>query len=248
MSHSHSVTCQELLFDGGKMHFDAARVRHPSPALFDPATPELNATMVGQGGRQAAWFVEADFGRAVLRHYRRGGLIARLSKDRYLWRSARATRSLAEFHVLTRMYAMGLAVPRPLAAAYWRSGAFYRAAILIERIEGVQTLTEVVRASPEPDSATQKQVAQAVFAMHEAGVWHADLNAYNILLDHTGKAWLIDFDKAIETAVSPPARARNLNRLLRSMRKVAPQTADVWWKGINHAYKALQQGENSTLA
>lgn len=248
MSHSDNVQCHELVFDGGKMVFDSGRIQRPSPALFDPGNPELGAQAVGQGGRQAAWFVNAGSGSAVLRHYRRGGLIARISKNRYIWRSANSTRSLAEFHILQRMHAQGLPVPRPLAAAYWRSGLFYRAAILIERIPNVQTLTEVVRASREPDPAVQKHVAQAVFALHESGFWHADLNAYNILLDHNGKVWLIDFDKAIETAVSPAARERNLSRLLRSMRKVAPQTADVWWKGINQAYKAFQQGENSTLA
>lgn len=248
MSHSLVIQCQELVFAGGKMIFDAGAILNPSPALFDPRNAGLNAEAVGQGGRQAAWFVEAGFGRAVLRHYRRGGLIARISKDRYIWRSAESTRSMAEFRTLQRMHAKGLAVPRPLAAAYWRRGVFYRAAILIERIEQVQTLTEVVRATGDPDPAVQKQVAQAIFAMHESGFWHADLNAYNILLDHTGKVWLIDFDKAIEAPVSPAARDKNLGRLLRSMRKVAAQTADVWWKGITLEYKAFQQGENSTLA
>lgn len=248
MSPSDNVQRQELVFDGGKMVFDKTRIQRPSPALFDPGNPDLTTEAVGQGGRQAAWFVKADFGSAVLRHYRRGGLIARISKNSYIWRCADRTRSLAEFDILQHMHAQGLPVPRPLAAAYWRKGLLYRAAILIERIHNVRTLTEVVRAGNHPDPAVQKHVAQAVFALHESGFWHADLNAYNILLDDTGKVWLIDFDKAIETVVSPAARDRNLSRLLRSMRKVAPPTADVWWKGINQAYKAFQQGENSTLA
>src|SRR5690606_26981170 len=87
------------------------------------------------------------------------------------------------------MHEAGLPVPRPLAAAYWRKGLAYRAAILIERIDGVTPL------AVHWSSIGPAAVAEAIFAMHEAGVWHADLNAYNILLDAQGQAWLIDFDK-----------------------------------------------------
>src|SRR5690625_2938237 len=166
MSYTDGVQLQEQLFDGGRSVFDAERIPHASPTLFDPRTPGLNASPVGHGGRQAAWFIDADFGRAVLRHYRRGGLVARLSKDRYIWRSAKTTRSFAEFYILARMHSKNLPVPRPLAAAYWRSGISYRAAIMIERIEQARTLTEVIQASGQPDSDVQQEAAHAVFAMH----------------------------------------------------------------------------------
>src|SRR5690606_34318476 len=100
---------------GGAMCFDAARVSSAGAFLFDPASSELDAVAVEQGGRQAAWFVRGDFGRGVLRRYRRGGLIARLSPDRYIWTGAAATRSFAEFKLLSFMHDTGLPVPRPLA-------------------------------------------------------------------------------------------------------------------------------------
>src|SRR5690606_32966692 len=71
--------------------------------LFDPANPVLHAQAVQQGGRQSAWFVQGPFGDAVLRHYRRGGLAAKISEDRYLWQGAEATRSMAEFVMLSKM-------------------------------------------------------------------------------------------------------------------------------------------------
>lgn len=247
MSYSDAIQPCQLTFAQGAMCYDSGRVTLPSPALFDPALPESNAVAVKQGGRQAAWFVDGEFGRAVLRHYRRGGMMARISKDRYIWRGAKATRSIAEFQILCRMLEAGLPVPRPIAAAYWQSGLTYRAAILIERIEQTRTLTEVVRKAPLPDQ-TAHQVARVIFAMHEAGFWHADLNAYNILLDHHGKAWLIDFDKGRQGPVPNDKRVQNLRRLRRSLQKVASHAGDVWWKDINRAYNAFQISENGTGA
>src|SRR5690606_3263837 len=145
------------------MLIDANRVRHPGAFLFDPSSSELGAVAVGKGGRQAAWFVQGDFGPAVLRHYRRGGLIARLSPNRYVWTGAAATRSFAEFKLLRFMYEAGLPVPRPLAAAYWRRGLTYRAAIMVQRIAEVEPLAVIW---PTTDPAA---VAQVVFEMHEAG-------------------------------------------------------------------------------
>lgn len=239
MSDSVDVEYRKAVFPGVAMRYDASLISDPSQALFDPQNPALNAVAVSQGGRQAAWFVEGGFGRAVLRHYRRGGAVARISRDQYIWRGANATRSFAEFHILSRMVARGLAVPRPVAAAYWRSGLTYRAAILVGRIEHTCTLAERVRASAEPEPAVLHELARVIFSMHNAGFWHADLNAYNILLDHGDKAWLIDFDKAVEGTVPRSGRVNNLERLRRSLRKVVPDVADVWWKGINDAYKTL---------
>jgi len=220
-----------LRFESGAMCFDPARIGRPGPALFDPGNPALQAVPVAVGGRQSAWFVSGEVGAAVLRHYRRGGLAARVSRDRYLWTGEPSTRSFAEFRILQLLHRQGLRVPAPLAGAYWRAGPFYRAAILIERIPEVSTLAEALEAP--------QAVAQAIFAMHEAGVWHADLNAYNILLDKAGRAWLIDFDRARHGPVGRQARQSNLQRLRRSLDKVAGQRGLDCWVQIHRAYEAL---------
>ena len=59
-----------------------------------------HARPMKSGGRGAAWFVDGPFGGAVLRHYLRGGLAARISRDRHLWRGADRMRSFAEFRLL----------------------------------------------------------------------------------------------------------------------------------------------------
>ena len=159
--------------------------------------------------------------------------MAKLSADRYVWTGARRTRSFAEFELLRFMAARDLPVPRPLAAAYWRSGATYRAAIIVERIANVQTLAHMLGV-PHHES-----VAAAIFAMHEAGVWHADLNAYNILLDTQGSVWLIDFDKGKRRNMPPNRRRDNLLRLRRSLIKVAGSPGLEYWNRLDMAYWRL---------
>jgi len=218
-------------FSTGAMCFDPARVSLPDPKLFDASNPSLGAAPVQVGGRQSAWFVSGDFGAGVLRHYRRGGMAARISRDRYLWAGASSTRPFAEFRILWFLRSKGLAVPAPLAGAYWRTGPTYRAAILVERISGVRTLAEML--------AQPQAVARAIFAMHEAGVWHADLNAFNILLDEAGQAWLIDFDRARRKTLTARLRHSNLLRLRRSLRKVAAERGEACWQQIHSAYLQL---------
>ena len=151
----------------------------------------------------------------VLRRYRRGGMIARLSRDSYLWAGEDRTRSFREYRLLAAMRRQGLDVPAPLAAAYWRQGPVYRAAILVERIPGVKPLAQMLA---EP---LWEPVAAAIVRMHRAGVWHADLNAFNILIGGEGRVWLIDFDRGIQGRLSDRQRQGNLERLRRSLNKVA---------------------------
>ncbi|RTZ44779.1 3-deoxy-D-manno-octulosonic acid kinase [Candidimonas sp. SYP-B2681] len=215
------------------MRYDANRISAPGMYLFDPVSPQLQVAAVSHGGRRAAWFVKGEFGDGVLRHYRRGGLMARLSSDRYIWTGPARTRSFAEFDLLHFMHDRGLPVPRPIAAAYWRHGFTYRAAIVVERIFDVQPLANML------DAGNHEKVANAIYAMHEAGVWHSDLNAYNILLDKEGKAWLIDFDKCKRLTLSLERRSANLLRLRRSLVKVAGTAGLSWWGELNHAYALL---------
>src|SRR5690606_36298866 len=98
---SESLTPFEWRRDGragyGAILFDAQRVQQVEPRWFDPGWWGDDAQPVAAGGRGSAWFVAAPFGRAVLRHYLRGGLPAKLSRDRYLWRGPDRSRGFAEF-------------------------------------------------------------------------------------------------------------------------------------------------------
>lgn len=236
-----------LRFSGGALCVPGYLADRADRAWFDPQVS--HGMPVGEGGRQAAWFVCGPFGQAVLRHYRRGGLRARLGRASYFWLGESRSRSFAEFRVLASLRSAGLAVPEPLGAIYWRQGLHYRAAILVARIAGAQTLAARLRAplaaarghTPGPVSAAVDPVpvASAIRAMHEAGIYHADLNVHNILLDPDDRVWLIDFDRAIRGVVSPGQSRKNLLRLKRSLVKVCGAQGERWWAQLSSAYDQL---------
>lgn len=227
------LAVQEQAFESGFIRYDAKVIDAAGPHLFDPASPSLQAEPVDEGGRKAAWYVSCGSHAGVLRRYRRGGWAARVSDDLYLWSGIHRVRSLNEFDILRSLYEAGLPVPRPFAAIYWKHGLSYRAAIITERIPDVRTLASAL------DVADSEQVARSIHAMHEQGVWHADLNAYNVLLDPEGRAWLIDFDKARRPVLSLERRSANLLRLRRSLAKVAGARGISWWDDLNRSYAKL---------
>lgn len=207
----------------GAILFDRARLPQAQMEWFDPGYWGARARPVHAGGRGGAWFVHAPFGPAVLRHYLRGGMAARVSRDRYLWQGERRVRSFAEYRLTETLWRRGLPVPRPLAACYEREGAFYRAAILIERLRDVRTFAECV--ALRGSAAPWAQAGRLLARFHRAGLDHADLNANNILFegclpDAAGKGWLIDFDRGRLRRPAGTWRRNNLARLLRSLQKL----------------------------
>jgi 3-deoxy-D-manno-octulosonic acid kinase len=191
-----------------------------SAALFDPdfwaARGELAAV---SGGRGSAWFIGSAAHPWVLRHYRRGGFMARISNDRYWWSEEDRVRSFTEWRLLLYLSGRGLNVPKPVAAFYQRERWTYRCDLITERIAQAQPLSEVLKAG-RLAAAIWRAVGAAVARLHRHGVDHADLNAHNILLDTAGIVSVIDFDRGRLRA--PGAwTSRNLARLKRSLQKIA---------------------------
>lgn len=207
----------------------------PTPERLQPTQAALKAQPVTQGGRQAAWFIQLPLGQeAVLRQYRRGGFIARVFYDHYVWCGAHRTRSWAEFKIMQYLQAQHVPVPTPIWASWQRTGVYYRAALITERIPQAHTLaSQLFDTDPE-------MVAQGIKKMHDAGVYHADLNAFNILLDAQKSVWLIDFDRARRyQSLSFSQRKKNLHRLHRSLVKIQGQAGARWYQFLIQAYQAL---------
>ena len=102
----------------GAILFDAAQAAVPGEAWFDPAHwRALGLAESQSGGRGGVTFAETPAGPCALRHYRRGGVAARFSADRYLWTGAARTRAFREFRLLAKLVEGGLPVPAPVARA-----------------------------------------------------------------------------------------------------------------------------------
>lgn len=205
---------------------------------FDPLAKHTSSLATGSGRGQAQRLTIGTQD-VVLRHYRRGGLIARFNPDRYRFTETRDSRAMREYALLRWMHARGLPVPAPLAARQQVSGKSYTADIIVGMIPGTQNLVQ--RLSIAPLSECQWQaVGRAIRSLHDAQVFHSDLNAHNILLDDESGAWIVDFDKC-ETRSGDDWKQRNLDRLLRSLRKEhLRQASNLWnesaWASLLKAY------------
>src|SRR6185503_20837625 len=102
----------------------------------------------------------------------------------------------------------GLPVPQPVAAQVRRAGPLlYRCDLITRRIPGARSLAELV-AGP----ASWEEAGRCVRRFHAAGVWHADLNAHNLLFDGDGRAHLIDFDRGERRVAAAGWQQANLAR------------------------------------
>ncbi|MBZ5487399.1 3-deoxy-D-manno-octulosonic acid kinase [Halomonas aquamarina] len=175
--------------------------------------------IVGEApGRGSSLFLQAlPTEQWVLRHYRRGGLIAKLSEKRYWWTGAERTRAFQELRLTAALFEQSLPVPTPVACCVTRYGMTYEAALITVRISGARALASLL-ANEEADNALLRQVGSMIKRFHEIGLDHVDLNARNILIDLKERPWLIDLDRC---RLRPPGKwqAANLARLSRSMEK-----------------------------
>lgn len=173
-------------------------------------------------GRGAVLIVEHAAQTWVLRHYHRGGLVARFVADHYWWSGLDNTRAFREWRLLCRLREAGLPVPNPIAAHIYRTGPIYTADIITTYLADTRKLSAFIAEGTVP-AQCWREVGRMVRAVHAHGVDHPDLTAHNILLDTRGSLFLVDFDNARAKPAGPWQRA-GVARLQRSLRKVALET------------------------
>lgn len=205
----------------GAILYDRSIINQISATSFTPAGwPHADAVRgaMGSGGRGSTLYIGNVPGQFVLRHYRRGGLPGKLVRDRYVWLGEDETRPFREWRMLAKMAEFGLRVPRPAAARYVRRGPFYTADIITVRVPGIRPLSRVIAEGPRKP-AYWSAIGGGIFEFHAAGVYHADMNAYNVQLDTNDRVWMLDFDRGRLRAPGPWQQA-TLKRLHRSLRKI----------------------------
>ncbi len=211
---------------GSHILADGDRLDQIDEALFDIDAWRAVGALEGLSGegRGAAAFVSHKGEAYVLRHYRRGGLPGKLLDDGYLWLGLERTRPWREWALLTELYRLELPAPRPVAVRVLRSGLYYRGDILMTRVPGRPL--SALQAEGGLSGAQWSAVGATIARFHAHGVFHADLNAHNILLDGEAVS-LIDFDRG---AIRKPGpwREANLKRLRRSLDKLGGVAEGDW--------------------
>ncbi len=215
-------------------------VEHITPSWFD-----LNwwrsrgVTIDSAPGRGESFFLRyAELSlNLVWRHYKRGGLVAKLVEDRYLWAGLAQTRAYQEFSLTADLRQRGFPVPRPLAARVTRDGLSYRADLITERLPDVLSMAE--RLESDLHDFPWHEVGKTIARFHAIGLDHVDLNIRNILLNSHNRVYLIDFDRCRLRQPEKEWRQGNLDRLLRSLQKLFPnQNHDPHWQRLLAGYEA----------
>jgi 3-deoxy-D-manno-octulosonic acid kinase len=201
-----------------------------SVSWFEPKYWQQQQKIYAQKeGRGTTWFFEHEQTKGVLRHYWRGGMVAKCLQDQYLYLGLNNTRVYKEFRLLRHMHKKGLNVPFPIAAHIVRSGLVYRGNIITGAIPGAQSLLDMLKKRRlHPDEINL--VSECIANFHQQGVYHADLNINNILFSRYHKVFLIDFDRC---ELKPPDQSwqqKNIARLQRSFAREAQRYPELNWQ------------------
>jgi 3-deoxy-D-manno-octulosonic acid kinase len=223
----------------GAVLFDAERLDGAPEQWFDRTHWEESGAVLDLAlGRGTVLVVSRGSESWVLRHYRRGGVVARFVEDHYLWLGLERTRAFREWRLLLELLGRGLPVPRPVAARVVRSGLVYQADIITAYLARARTLSTYI-AEGTPSGERWRSIGRTLRRFHDHGVEHPDLTAHNILLDPEGSVFLVDFDNA---RLRRPGRWREagIARLKRSLRKVALETGTPFseeaWRALGAGY------------
>lgn len=231
--------------------YDAELIENPTTSYFEMESWNKRGALNGVAkGRGTTAFVHYAGQEYVLRHYRRGGMVARFVEDRYLWSGLAQTRAWREWHLLAELRGRNLPVPQPVAARVLRRGLFYQADILMRRIPEAGTLADLLMESAMAVSLW-RELGRTLRNFHAAGVFHADLNASNILLDGQNNFHLIDFDRGCLREPQRHWPQANILRLRRSLEKFQDKAkksqksfyfSEADWQALLQGYEVNSSG------
>lgn len=181
----------------------------------------------------------------ALRHYYRGGLIAKFLRDQFVFTGKARTRSFKELTLLKYMLDEGLKVPKPIAARIIQKGLFYEADIITEVIKNAKELHQILL-NNEVSEALWQAIGQSIKKMHTIGVCHDDINVKNVLIqtcEENQNIYLIDFDKCSRKS-DGEWKKENIARFKRSITKQKALHENYYfshkdWNAFSSGYNSL---------
>ncbi len=228
--------------------YDPKILENVTNDLFDFAAWHRSGKVRGEAhGRGSALFVANGAHEFVLRHYRRGGFISKFVTDHYVWQGLPRTRAWAEWHLLQQMFEKDLPVPKPVAARVVKHGWTYTADLLTHTLPHCRSLADHFQKETWTNEMLY-QIGQTIYRFHHAGIYHADLNAHNILVNQSGRIYLLDFDRGCRKQGNVWKKA-NLSRLHRSLCKLTRENkstsfSEENWQVLLQGYKKDQNNTN----
>jgi 3-deoxy-D-manno-octulosonic acid kinase len=214
---------QFLNFERSYILHDEDIVGNLEPQHFDPVYwREGSKTEAVFGGRGGSLKIDLQGQAAILRRYLRGGMMASVSTDSYLWTGKLKTRPWREWSILKQALERDLPVPQPLGIYVRRTGLLYRAAIITAWIDDTETLAARLMRQPL-NRETWVELGLLLQKFQELGFRHADLNANNLLINQQDQLFIIDFDKAERMKSLQDWQWLTLRRLQRSLDKIDHQ-------------------------
>lgn len=178
-------------------------------------------------GRAPAWAVPLPGGATdvVVRHARHGGLLARVTGDRFL-----RPRAAHELAVALRLARAGVPTPDVVAYVLYPAGRLLRRADVATRlVAGARDLAAALAdADPGARAGALAATRDLLRLLAAAGARHPDLNIKNVLVAERGSAttaWVIDVDRVRFDRPGTATATPNLRRLRRSLEKLRPRLA-----------------------
>lgn len=206
-----------LLLDDLAADIEAAGLLEP----WRVVVPRPPGPGTGRGPRAVVRL--RDGGRVLVKAYLRGGLLARVNRERYF-----ATRRFVEELRVGRLArARGVPVGEAVGVVLRAAHPGVRAWGIVRHLDDGADLARLLAAQPPRERVLALWAAAraSISLAYDAGLEHADLNLGNIVVreeERAPRAYLVDLDSARwhEGGVPEDARARVDARLARSWRKI----------------------------
>ena len=162
-------------------------------------------------------------GRVVVRHNMRGGWMAKITRDLFMF----PTQGYRELLASLRLRASGVSTPEVLAyVSYPKNFLLRRSDVATREIPNGHDLSVALAKVTDHDHRVMvlDAIVKMLRSLTHAGAHHQDLNLKNVLLtagDGPGlDAHLLDVDRVrFSSPGSPLVGKANLDRLIRSLRK-----------------------------